>query len=71
MPRLGFKSPTHCCEFNQNMHNCLLKAVSEKDHKLFAYLARNVEELHDAEPEMYANMADGDGDTVEDTSEFG
>ena len=53
------------------MHNLLLEAVSEKDHKLFAHLAGDVEESHDVEPDMYANVADCDGDMVEDTGDFG
>ncbi len=71
MPRLGFKSPTHCCEFNQKVHNLLLEAVSEKDHILFAHLAGDEEESHDVEPDMYANVVDCDGDAVEDTGDFG
>ena len=53
------------------MHNLLLEAVSEKDHKLLAHLAGDVEESHDVEPDMYANVADCDGDAVEDTGDFG
>ncbi len=33
-------------------------------------MAGDVEESHDVEPDMYANVADCDRDTVEDTSDF-
>ena len=70
MPQPEFKSPTHNCEFNKKVHNLLLEAVSEKDHKFFANSAGDVEEANDFKPEMYANVTDCDGDAVEDTSEF-
>ena len=70
MPQPEFIFPTHCCEFNNKVHILLLKAVSEKDHKLFAHLADSVEEVNDVEPEMYANVSDSKGDIVEDTSVF-
>ena len=56
MPQPEFKSPTHNCEFNKKVHNLLLEAVSEKDHKFFANSAGDVEEANDFKPEMYANV---------------